>query len=129
MKLVIPVCILVLAIGVSGALAGETAPKDLRSFFQMNCAGCHGADGSARDIKGKSLSGTDFTDARWLKGAKDAAMVKTILKGKFFGWAMPAYQDKLSPEEAQRLVTEIIRQAAKGRIIEATPGQPGSQNP
>jgi len=94
------------------------APKDLRLFYQENCVRCHGADGAARDAAGGRLKGVDFTDQVWSAQTKDAAMVKTILKGKFFGLAMPAFKKSLSPEEAQALVTQVLRKAQKGRVIE-----------
>ena len=94
------------------------APRDLRLFYQENCVRCHGVDGSARDEAGKSLKGLDLTDPVWSHRTKDEVMVKALLKGKFFGLAMPAFKDKLSPEEAQALVTDIIRKAEKGRAIE-----------
>ena len=74
------------------AAAQEPAPKDLRLFYQQNCIGCHGADGAARNAAGKSLRGQDFTDEKWRKNTTDERMVKVILKGKFFGLAMPSYK-------------------------------------
>ena len=116
-----------LAMGTSCALAAPSESKDMRAFYQMHCIGCHGVDGAARSPAGKSLRGQDFTDARWLKGTSDAAMVKAIRKGLFFGWAMPAFKDQLTEEDAQRLVTDVIRQAVKGKPIEPSPVATGSK--
>lgn len=121
MKQAMIVGMAVLTAGSMGALAAPAETKDMRAFYQYHCAGCHGVDGAARNPAGKSLRGQDFTDARWQKGTGDAAMVKTIRKGLFFGWAMPAFKDQLTDEEAQRLVTEVIRQAVKGKPIEPSP--------
>jgi len=98
-------------------VAQTPAPKDLRLFFQENCVRCHGIDGSARDEAGKSLKGRDLTDPAWASRTRDEGMVKTILNGKFFGLAMPAFKKRLSPQEAQTLVTDVIRKAEKGRAI------------
>lgn len=116
--------------GVAGNGRAESG-KDLREFYQLNCIGCHGKDGSAKGADGKRLRGIDFTDAAWQKNAKDAKMVKVILKGVFFGWGMPAYKDQLTPEEAQRLVTEVLRTSKKGVVIapEATAPAPGKRHP
>ena len=111
-------CALLLAAGTVTVVAQEPAPKDLRLFYQQNCAGCHGTDGTGLDSAGKRLRGQDFTDANWRKSAKDDEMVKVILKGKFFGLAMPAFKKDLTPEEALRMVTEIVRKSAKGNVIE-----------
>lgn len=111
----IPCCLLVLA-GVS-LLAQEPA-KDLRRFYQQNCVRCHGADGSAVDGAGKKLRGQDLTEAKWAKGTSDEAIAKAILKGKFFGRAMPAYQKDLTPEEALRMAKEVVRTVQRGKAIE-----------
>ena len=121
MKKVIMLCLLLSAAAAWSVSPAGQAGRDLRLFFRDNCALCHGPDGTGRDAQGKSLKGQDFTDARWREGTKDAKMVKTILKGRFFGLAMPGYKDKLTPEEAQRIVTEIIRQAVKGAEIGPVP--------
>lgn len=121
MKRFAVVCAVMVAACACGAPASESAPKDLRLFYQKNCAQCHGVDGSARDSKGRSLRGQDFTDARWRTRTDDAAMAKVILKGLFFGLAMPGFKDQLSQEEAGMLVTGILRTAAKGKAIEPLP--------
>lgn len=129
MRGVVSICLVVLVAGVVRAGAGEAAAKDLRQFYQMNCAGCHGPDGAAKDAQGKSLKGADFTEAGWGQRTDDAAMAKTILGGKFFGLAMPAYKKQLSQEEAQRLVREVLRKAALGRAIAAAPAGAESKQP
>jgi mono/diheme cytochrome c family protein len=111
-------CVLVSGTGVSLGADDATQPKDLRLFYQQNCAGCHGADGSAKDSAGKGLSGEDFTNEKWLKGASDENMAKVILDGKFFGLAMPAYKKALTKAEALRMVTEVLRKSEKGKTIE-----------
>jgi len=112
-----PQCLLVpfLALPLA-AQAPET--KDLRLFFQQNCVRCHGADGAARDEAGKKLRGQDLTDEKWAKKTSDEDMVDAILTGKFFGRAMPAFKKQLSPEEAKRLVAEVVRKTQKGKAIE-----------
>ena len=95
----------------------DTKLRDIKKFYQNHCAKCHGADGSATGEDGKRLKGQDFTDPKWLSDAKDEEMINTIMKGKFFGIAMPAFKDKLTQEEAQLIVTEIIRKSKKGKKI------------
>ena len=106
------------------ALAEEPAGKDLRLFYQQKCVHCHGVDGSAVGPDGKKLKGHDLTDAQWQKETDDDEMVHTILNGKFFGLAMPKFKNDLSKEEAQQMVTDIIRKAKKGVAIE--PGTMGA---
>lgn len=92
---------------------------DLKKIYQNTCAKCHGPDGSATGEDGKKLKGEDFTDQKWLDATKDDKMVEVILNGKFFGIAMPAYKETLTKEEAQLMVTEIIRKSRKGKIIKS----------
>lgn len=116
-------CLLVLV----GMTVLAQAPKDLRLFYQQNCVRCHGTDGTALDAVGKKLRGQDLTDARWAQRTSDETIVKAILKGKFFGRAMPAYKKDLTPEEALRMVKEIVRKVQKGKVIE--PDQAATPNP
>lgn len=109
-----PLFIMLLALPVLKGRAETLPEKNLYEFYQQNCSGCHGVDGAAVDSQGKKLRGEDLTDAAWQRRTKDQTMVKAILKGIFFGWAMPAYKDKLTAEEAQRMV-DIIRTAKKGQ--------------
>lgn len=111
------VCLLAFAFCTVSVFAEETGGKDLRAFYQQNCVRCHGPDGSAVNAAGQKLRGQDFTDQNWQRSARDEDMVGTILKGKFFGWAMPSYKDKLTADEASRMVTDIIRKCRKGQMI------------
>jgi mono/diheme cytochrome c family protein len=97
--------------------AEDAKIRDMKIFYQNHCVKCHGPDGSAMSEDGKKLKGEDFTDQRWQIDTSDEEMIKTIMNGKFFGLAMPAFKDKLSQEDIQLMVTEIIRKAAKGNII------------
>jgi mono/diheme cytochrome c family protein len=99
------------------AAPAQDSGKDLEAFYQENCSKCHGTDGSGLDRDGEKLSGRDLTDSEWQKETKDEEMVETILGGKFFGWAMPGFEDKLTPDQAQKMVTDIIRKSEKGKKI------------
>jgi len=54
-------------------------------------------------------------------------MIKTILKGKFFGLAMPDFEDALTAEEVQQMVTEIIRKAKKVHVVAPDAKGPGEK--
>jgi mono/diheme cytochrome c family protein len=92
--------------------------KALRAFFAAECARCHGADGSAIGPDGKPLKGVAFTNPVSLAGRSDEKLAKVILKGIFFGKAMPAFKDKLTEAEAQTMVREVLRKATKGQPIQ-----------
>jgi hypothetical protein len=108
---------IVFALWVSPALTQGPKRTDLKEFYQQNCARCHGPDGSAVSADGKELRGQDFTHQDWQRNTGDEEMVQTILKGKFFGLAMPEFKGALTEEEARRIVTDIIRNSKKGQVI------------
>jgi cytochrome c oxidase cbb3-type subunit III len=67
-------------------------------FGKMNCAGCHGYD-----LTGGM--GPDLTDASWQYGGKPGEIFHTIAEGAPRG--MPAWKDKLTPDEIWQLVAYI----------------------
>lgn len=123
-RLALPIALL-FAVCAAPVLVLGTDGKDLRVFYQQNCARCHGPDGSAVSAEGERLGGEDFTDLDWQRRTGDDEMVKTILRGKFFGWVMPGFKDTLTPDEAQRMVTDIIRKSKKGHVIAPDTKSPG----
>ncbi len=56
------------------------------------------------------LPGRDLADRKWLAKQKDADLIASILNGK---GAMPAFNYKLTPEDAKRLLTGVIRPMAR----------------
>ena len=94
--------------------------SELKAFYAANCVKCHGVDGSGHGPDGAKLGGFDFTDTKEAAKESDADMVKTIRKGILFGVVMPAFKDRLTEDDMQLLVKEIVRKAEKGKVI-ATP--------
>ncbi len=115
---IIPVFVILSLICIVTSQAQDTGKKDLKQFYKNNCVKCHGTDGSALGEDGKKLKGEDFTDLNWRKETEDKKMVNAIMKGIFFGFAMPSYKDKLTKDEAQLMVKEIVRKSEKGKVIE-----------
>ena len=93
------------AVAVSPAAKADTTPDEFavaRATFQKSCEGCHGADGKGgvKTVDGKKLKVPSFHEGHALTH-KDEDFVKQIMNG---GDGMPAYKDKLSPEEINDLV-------------------------
>jgi len=107
------------ALLISGAtlLGGDQAkdlPKfdgNLQKYWNDACARCHGANGNGRDNNGKQLpdAGFDFTDSRKANKKKDSDWVKVTMEGKD---KMPAFKDKMTEADAQKMTTEIVRKFA-----------------
>jgi cytochrome c oxidase cbb3-type subunit 3 len=73
-------------------------------FGKMNCAGCH-----AYDLTGGM--GPDLTDGASLYGGKPGEIFHTIANGTPRG--MPAWKDKLTPDEIWQLVAYIQSRKAQ----------------
>ena len=116
-KSIVLLSVLLLAVYMTPVLAQEPAGKNLKMFYLQNCAKCHGPDGSGVSAEGKKLSGQNLIDPDWQRSTQDDKMMKTIMKGKFFGLAMPGFKGTLTEDEAQRMVTNIIRKSKKGLVI------------
>jgi mono/diheme cytochrome c family protein len=100
-------------------VAGDPAkdlPKftggDLQKYWTDACARCHGVNGNGRDNSGKPLpdAGFDFTDSRKANKKKDSDWVKITMEGKD---KMPAFKDKMAPEDAQKMIAIMRKFAAK----------------
>jgi mono/diheme cytochrome c family protein len=84
-------------------LAAEV--RDLKAFYQLRCAVCHGPDGTGRGSNGARLGGRNLADGRWLAKQDQAQLVASILKGQ---GAMPGFRRQLSEAEARRLLATVI---------------------
>ena len=77
-----------------------------RPLFAQNCAACHGADG-----KGSTQIGApNLTDAIWLYGSTEAAIVESVTKGRGEATVvtrMPAHKDLLGAGKLDLLVAYV----------------------
>jgi len=69
----------------------------IASLFKRECAGCHGTDGSGRQVRNVFPSLPDFTDLSWQISKTDSEITRQIHDGK--PQRMPAFRDKLSHPE------------------------------
>lgn len=83
-----------------GPVAGIRSPKEI---WDERCIACHGEDGKAQTKKGRELKAKDFTRPKWQRHTTDKEIVEAITSG-IPRKKMPAFKDKLSPEEIQALV-------------------------
>lgn len=88
------------------ATTPSPAPVTGRSpqeIFEQRCAKCHGNDGKAQTKKGRELKAKDFTKPKFQQHTTDKEIVDAITDG-LRKKKMPAFKNKLSPEEIQALV-------------------------
>ncbi len=94
-----------LAYGVMAIFISSPAvAQDAAATYKAKCAMCHGPDG-----KGGKMGTRDFASPE-VKAESDAQLTDIVTKGK--PPKMPAYGEKLKPEEIKDLVT-YIRTLAK----------------
>jgi mono/diheme cytochrome c family protein len=97
-----------LAATTMGFLATNSAFADAvdgKALFESKCAICHGADGTAKEMWAKKGMG-NMNDPEWQKKNTDAAIKAAITDG-IADKKMPAYKDKLKPEEIDALVKAV----------------------
>ncbi len=83
-----------------------------RAIFKKNCSECHGEDatGGTKTVDGKKLKVPSLRAGHAL-GHFDEDFIKQITKG---GDGMPAFKDKLTPEQINELV-HLIRHEFQGK--------------
>jgi mono/diheme cytochrome c family protein len=102
----------ILALGVA-AFTGTAIAADGAAIFKAKCAPCHGADG-----QGTAMAPA-FKGNAWVKGASDAELSDTILKGregaakKYKQYAIGMPKQKLADDEAKAVEAHIKGIASK----------------
>ena len=92
-----------LTILVIAFVAAAQANKAGAELYKKSCAMCHGADGSGSNPMGQKMGVKDLKSPEVQKQT-DAELTQMISKGK---GKMPAYGEKLKPEQIKDLVTSI----------------------
>jgi|SRR4029450_3354209 mono/diheme cytochrome c family protein len=92
-------CSLVLSVG------WAVADPDGKALYDSKCASCHGADGVAKEMWAKK-GARNFNDPAWQKEKADEDLTKATTDG-IPDKKMPAYKDKLKPEEITAVVKYI----------------------
>lgn len=104
------------ALDVSPDLAAQTAVapavrerngrlRAAEGLYRRFCLRCHEADGRGTQTRPRMPTLPDFADATWHSSRTDAQLVAGILNGR--GQNMPAFEDRLSAEQARDLVAFI----------------------
>jgi mono/diheme cytochrome c family protein len=75
-----------------------SALADGKQIYAQHCENCHGERGDGKGEKAAELSTapTDFTDAQKMTSLTDGELYWQITKGRH---PMPAFEDKLTPEQ------------------------------
>ena len=100
---------------VASASQAASTPDEFaatRAVFKKNCSECHGEDatGGTKTVDGKKLKIPNLRAGHAL-GHFDEDFIKQINKG---GDGMPAFKDKLTPQQVNELV-HLIRHEFQGK--------------
>ena len=89
-----------LVLGLSGSPHDSIAASKGRAKFAV-CAACHGADGKGN----QALGAPNLTDAIWLHGWGEEAIVAMVTSGKTN--VMPAHRSRLTPQQIHVLAAYV----------------------
>lgn len=81
------------------------AAPDGKALYDGKCASCHGSDGVAKEMWAKK-GARNFNDPGWQKEKTDEYLLKATMDG-IAEKKMPAYKEKLKPEEVEAIVQYI----------------------
>ena len=102
-------------VAASPVVVATATPDELaaaRGLYSKNCESCHGekGEGGLVKVEDKRLKVPSFKMGHALKHT-DEEFIKQITKG---GDGMPAFKDKLKPEQMQELVN-FVRKEFQGK--------------
>jgi len=78
--------------------------------FAATCTACHGAQGKGNPAMGAP----DLTDAVWLHGSSEQAIIQTVTVGRLD--QMPAHKDKLSAAQIHLLTAYVYSLSRSGAV-------------
>ena len=90
--------------GLASTMSAAVA-ADGKALYESKCAMCHGKDGVAKETYAKQ-GARNFNDPAWQKEKTDEAITKDTTDG-IPAKKMPAYKEKLKPEEIAAIVKHI----------------------
>jgi len=106
--------------GPTTALATPDAFAESRATFEKNCKECHGPNGTGGPVKladGTKLKVPSLREGHALRHP-DSDFVKQIEKG---GDGMPAFKDKLTPQQIKDMISFIRHEFQGGMTPPAEP--------
>jgi mono/diheme cytochrome c family protein len=102
------------ALGACAALAA-CGPSDPNvRLWRRRCASCHGEDGRGRTKFAEGRPFSDLTDDNWRHGSDLPSMIRLIRDGDPKS-PMPAFRDRLTPEEIDAMARYVQHLAAEAR--------------
>jgi len=85
------------------------AQNDAAGLFKSKCVMCHGEDGTGNTPSGKALKAKDLRSTE-TQSKSDVELTDVITKGRN---KMPAFGQKLKPDQIEQLVAYVRRLVKK----------------
>jgi len=103
------------ALTACAAFLGCGGPSDPGTRVWMRrCASCHGDDGRGKTRFAEGRPFADLTDDNWKHGSDLESMKRLIAEGDTKS-PMPAFRDRISPEEIDAVARYVQSLAAEAR--------------
>jgi mono/diheme cytochrome c family protein len=83
-------------------ISAAAQEADGAAVYRSRCAVCHGKDGVPKDFAKASAA---FNDEAWKKTASPEQIEEVVAKGRK---KMPAFQNKLTPEEIKAVSAYLL---------------------
>ena len=87
----------------SSTAVARTAAQVYRKY----CISCHGTDGQAKTVKAKFNHARNIADPAWQNEVGDERIFNSIMNGRNVRGNMPAFNKKISEQEADALVSYV----------------------
>src|SRR5215813_8906232 len=84
----------------SPASSTRASPRPAAQVYRKYCSSCHGSDGQAKTLKAKFNHARNLTDPAWQNDVTDERIFNSIMNGRNVRGEMPAFNKKISEEEA-----------------------------
>ncbi|MDQ6986860.1 MAG: cytochrome-c oxidase, cbb3-type subunit III [Mariprofundaceae bacterium] len=101
---------------VIAASEGKVTQEQLAQFDEIGCSGCHGQDAAGGVINDLGSGAANLTDGIWRFGSSRTDIMRTIRDGvnqedvpNTRVAIMPAFGEKLSPEEIKMLAVKVYQ--------------------
>jgi len=81
--------------------------RSAAQLYGRFCASCHGRDGQANTPKARFSHARNLTDSEWQNDVSDERIFNSIMNGRSVRGNMPAFNKKISEQEADSLVAYV----------------------
>ncbi len=89
------------------SLSGNSPARSAEQIYGKYCSSCHGRDGQAKTTKARFNHARNIADSAWQNEVTDERIFNSIMNGRSVRGNMPAFNKKITEQEADSLVTYI----------------------